>query len=182
MTASVTKVWDQNPKIGFLAAAKAADGKLPALEQTLTTARAAGDEAATAVAAKAVTTQRTLRFNNTVDAWVTGIFLTLVASIVVLSIAEWLRLVARSKAATLSETETVWLPASALEPARALNVFGIAALGFTLIKELSGQSAIDREQRLAETCNCAEAQTFRGRQNVFLTATDRRYRGVNRCC
>jgi carbon starvation protein len=59
---------------------------------------------------------------------------------------------------------------------------GMAVLGFTLLKELSGQAAIDREQVRAEQCDCAEAKTPRGRRNVFLTATEHRFRGVNRCC
>jgi carbon starvation protein len=182
MTAGITKVWDKNPRIGFLAAADAALHKLPSLEKEQASALARGDEVALKAVAKAWKTQQTLRFNNTVDAWVTGIFLALVTSIVALSITEWLRLISGRKAPILSETEPVWLPAGALETARPANAFGMAALGFTLFKELSGQAAIDREQQRAEMCNCVEAQTFKGRQNVFLTATDRRYRGVNRCC
>ena len=105
--------------------------------------------------------------------------------IVLLSIYEWLRLLTRSKAATLSETEPVYLPASALAESSPLPAFGIAMLGFTLLKELSGEAAIDR----AEVCACAQADAsgqmqpakYR-RQNAFLTATEHRYRGVNRCC
>jgi carbon starvation protein len=182
MTAGVTKVWDKNPRIGFLAAADAAQAKIDAVKRSSIDVSDPNHESAIRDMRKAITTQTTVHFNNFVDAWVTGIFLALVTSIVLLSIAEWLRLFAGRKAPKLSETEPVWLPASALETARPANVFGMAALGFTLIKELSGQAAIDREQRLAETCNCTEAQTFKGRQNVFLTATDRRYRGVNKCC
>ena len=178
ITAGVTKVSDPNPKIGFLAAARTAEAKIPALAQAL----AAADEAAKPAALKAVKTQQTLRFNNTVDAWVTGAFLVMVSSIVLLSIAEWLRLIRGSKSPETSETEPVWLPASALEPHRPVNVFGAAALAFTMIRELSGQAAIDREQARAEVCDCTEARTPRGRQNVFLTTTERRYTSVNRCC
>src|SRR5204862_324802 len=121
-------------------------------KQALAAAEASGDTEAIASAAKAFKATLTIAFNNLVDAIVTASFLVLVTAIVLLSIAEWLRLIAGSKAPKLSETEPVWLPANALEPARAVNVFGIAALGLTLIKELSGQAAIDREQRLAETC------------------------------
>jgi carbon starvation protein len=178
MTAGVTKVWDANPKIGFLAAARAADAKLPALEQAL----ASAEPATLPAAQKALKTQRTIRFNNTVDAWVTGIFLVLVSSIVVLSIAEWLRLIMRSKAAELSETAPVWLPADAFESVRPVNVFGAAALAFTLIREVSGQADLDRAQKLAEQCDCVEARTPRGRQNVFLTATEHRFKSIRRCC
>ena len=105
--------------------------------------------------------------------------------IVVLSIYEWLRLLTRSKASTLSETEPVYLPASTVSESSPLPAFGIALLGFTLLKELSGEAAIDR----AEVCACAPADPagqvqpakYR-RQNAFLTTTEHRYRGVNRCC
>ncbi len=203
VTAGMTKVWDPNPKIGFLAAARTADTKLASLEPQLAatkTAAGAGEgivaglpkdiaisERVMAAAdvlklTPLVKTQRTIRFNNTVDAYVTGIFITLVGLIVIFSIYEWLRLLARSKASTLSETDPIWLPTDALEPVRPSHAFGVAALAFTLLRELSGQSAIDREQKLAEACNCVEARTVRGRQNVFLTATERRFTGVNRCC
>jgi carbon starvation protein len=185
LTAAATKVWDPNPKIGFLAGAQAAQAKLPALEQALTIAQSGGDSATIAAAAKAVKSIRTVHFNNTVDAYVTGIFLILVGAIVILSIYEWLRLLARSKAPILSETEPVFLPAGALIESRPLPVMGLAVLGFTMLKELSGQAAIDR----AQACACAQAgeseqpqaAKYR-RQNAFLTATEHRYTGVNRCC
>ncbi len=179
ITAGVTKVSDANPKIGFLAAARAAEAKLPALQKAVSEANDAVQEA---IALKPLKAQQTIRFNNTVDAWVTIAFLSMVSCIVLLSIWEWLRLIRGSKSPELSETEPVWLPASALEPQRPVNVFGAAALAFTMIRELSGQAAIDREQQRAEACNCVEARTVRGRQNVFLTAAERRFKGVNRCC
>ncbi|MEP6668141.1 MAG: carbon starvation CstA 5TM domain-containing protein, partial [Chthoniobacter sp.] len=195
ISASVIKVWDKNPKIGFLAAAHAAEAKLPAAEQALAQAMEAAPAgtddpvrlSAIPVAKKAVNSVRTMRFNAIVDAWVTGLFLVLVSAIVLLSIYEWLRLLNRSKASTLSETEPVYLPASALSESSPLPAFGIALLGFTLLKELSGEAAIDR----AEVCACTQAEAtgqvqlqpakYR-RQNAFLTATEDRYRGVNRCC
>jgi carbon starvation protein len=87
-----------------------------------------------------------------------------------------------TRAPKLSETEPVWLPADALARDRTVPVMGAAVLGFTLIRELSGQAAIDREQVRAEQCDCVEAKTPHGRQNVFLTATERRFTGINRCC
>jgi carbon starvation protein len=182
ITAGVTKVWDPNPKIGFLAAARVADAKIPALEHALDVA---DNEAQEAIALKPLKAQRTIRFNNTVDAYVTGIFLVLVGAIVIFSIYEWLRLLARSKPATLSETEPVFLPAGALLEARPLPVMGLAVLGFTLLKELSGEAAIDR----AQACACAQAAASGEkqpikyqRQNAFLTATEHRFSSVNRCC
>ena len=185
LTAGVTKIWDPSPKIGFLASARAAEGKIPALEQALATARTGGDAAIIATATKAAKAQRTIRFNNTVDAYVTGIFLTLVGAIVIFSIYEWLRLLSRAKPSLLSETEPIWLPASALVESRPLPVMGLAVLGFTLLKEISGEAAIDR----AQACACAQAteseqpQTAKyRRQNAFLTATEHRFTNVNRCC
>ena len=164
-TAAIQKVWHENPKIGFLAAARVADGKIAATT----------DEAA-------LKKLRTVRFNNTVDAYVAGTFLALVAAIVVLSIREWMLLIGGTRQPKLSETDPVWLSADVLANERPLPVMGMAVLGFTLIKELSGQAAIDREQVRAEQCDCVEAKTVRGRQNVFLTATERRFTGINRCC
>ena len=187
LTAGATKVWDPSPRIGFLAGARAAEAKLPALEQALTTAQSSGDTTAIAAAAKALKSTRTVRFNNTVDAYVTAIFIILVGAIVILSIYEWMRLLSRAKPSVLSETEPVFLPASALAESRPLPVMGLAVLGFTMLKEISGEAAIDR----AQACACAQAaaagseqpQTAKyRRQNAFLTATEDRYNGVNRCC
>jgi carbon starvation protein len=180
VTASVTKVWDANPKIGFLAAAQTAEGKLPTLTQACLAAE--NDAVASAAAEKALKAAQTMRFNNTVDAWVTGIFLVLVSGIVILSVAEWLRLLAGNRRPALSETAPVWLPAEPHGAARPVSAFGAAALAFTLVKELSGQADLDRAQLAAETCNCEQARTPRGRQNVFLTTTEHRFTGIRRCC
>jgi carbon starvation protein len=181
-TAAIQKIWHENPRIGFLAAARVADSKLPALDTTLSTAEAGGDAAAIAAATKSLKNARTARFNNTIDAYVTGGFLALVGIIVVLSIREWMLLISGSREPRLSETEPVLLSPDALANERPVPLMGMAVLGFTLLKELSGQAAIDREQVRAEQCDCAEAKTPRGRRNVFLTATEHRFRGVNRCC
>ena len=70
---------------------------------------------------------------------------------------------------------------------------GAAALAFTLVRELSGQAAIDR----AQAQDASPPIVFRGRTNVLLSAQsapadaatraylatiDRRYRAVSRCC
>jgi carbon starvation protein len=180
ISASVIKVWDSNPKIGFLAGAKVAAEKADALKLSDKT----GQDVV--VVSKNLKTLSTQYVNATVDAWVTIIFLVLVSLIVVLSIYEWLRLLTRKKASILSETEPVYLPAGTVSESNPLPAFSIAMLGFTLLKELSGEAAIDR----AEVCACAQAEAagqqpqpakYR-RQNAFLTATEDRYRGVNRCC
>jgi len=176
-TAAVQKVWHENPKIGFLAAARALDSKLPALQQA--TAAASADQLP--AAKRAVKMNRTQQRNMRVDAFVTGGFLALVGAIVALSLREWALLLSRRKPAVLRETAPVWLPADA--PERPLPVMGAIALGFTLLKEVSGEAAIDRERDRAAACECAAPETKPGpRRNVFLTATVQRFRGVNRCC
>ncbi len=176
-TAAVQKVWHENPKIGFLAAARALDSKLPALQQTA--AAASADQLP--AAARAVKMNRTQQRNMRVDAFVTGGFLALVGAIVALSLREWALLLSRRKPAVLRETAPVWLPADA--PERPLPVMGAIALGFTLLKEVSGEAAIDRERDRAAACECAAPDRKPGpRRNVFLTATEQRFRGVNRCC
>ena len=57
---------------------------------------------------------------------------------------------------------------------------GAIALGALLLKELSGESAIERE-RAAQACECAKDPT-KARRNVFLSATERQFRSPNRCC
>jgi hypothetical protein len=59
---------------------------------------------------------------------------------------------------------------------------GLIAIGLLLLREISGDAAVAREQAVAEACDCQRAQTPRGRGNVYLTTTDRRFTGVNRCC
>ena len=181
-TAAVQKVWHPNPKIGFLAAARALDGKLPALRQSAAAEKARDWEVPPTLAEKAVKMNRTQQRNARVDAYVTGGFLALVAAIVLLSVREWFILLVGAKQPRLSETDPVWLPASALAESKPLPVMGVAVLGFTLLKELSGEAAIEREQTRAEACDCAQARTPRGRQNAFLTATEHRFTGINRCC
>ncbi len=183
MTAGWIKITDPSPKIGFRAAAAVAEAKIPGLEQKLAELKAGGDATAIAGAEKALKAARTLKFNNTVDAGVTGAFLLLVAAIVALSIAEWLALIGRRKSADLSETEPVWLPAEAIANGGPAAALGAAALAFSLVKELSGQADVDRAQARAEQCDCPEvAKTPSGRRNVFLTSLDDRFRGVRRCC
>ncbi|MEQ1859949.1 MAG: carbon starvation CstA family protein [Chthoniobacteraceae bacterium] len=175
MTAGIIKVSDPSPKIGFRAAARAAEQKLPALEKEFAATKSAAAE-------KALKSTRTVRFNSSVDATVTSIFLVLVAAIVVLSVLEWFALIARRRPPTLSETEPVWLPAEAIPANNPAAALGAAALAFSLVKELSGQSDVDRAQARAEQHDCAEARTPRGRQHTFLTSLDDRFRGVRRCC
>jgi carbon starvation protein len=121
-------------------------------------------------------------FNQNVNAVVAAIFLVLVAMVLFLSVREWLLLLARRKLALLRETEPVWLPPSALSREPSLPAFGVISIGLLLLREISGEAAVARQQAVAEACDCQQAQTLRGRGNVYLTATARRFTGVNRCC
>ena len=182
-TAATEKLFHPSPKIGFLAAAHAQDDKRPALEDALRVARMSGDGVAVASAAKALRDNRMLAFNNRVDTAVTASFLVLVALLVMLSIREWMLLLARRKPAQLSETEPVWLPAApASISSPPFGALSAVTIGIALLEEISGEAAINREQAAAAACDCAQAQSTRARQNVYLTVTNRRFSGINRCC
>jgi carbon starvation protein len=180
MTAGIQKIfhWEDDakrPRIGFIQTAREAEQKRPALEKALFEAP---DPDAKAAAAKALTANTTLRFNNWLDVGVTGVFLAFVAAIFLLCAWEWLRLLRGSKDPTLSETEPVMRP---LDPVPAASpAMGAIALGALLLKELSGEAAIDRE-RQAQACECAKDPT-KPRRNVYLSATERQFTSPNRCC
>ena len=171
MTAGWQKIFHEDKRLGFLAAARDLDAKLPGLD------------------AKAAFANRTLHFNSLLDTAVAGTFLVLVALIVIVSVREWLLLLSARKSPALRETAPVWLPASALDPARPATAFGAAALAFTMIRELSGQSAIDRATSppvvvqtrrnvlLSEQPNPDAAKT-----DAYLATLEHRYHRISRCC
>src|SRR5439155_14816203 len=110
MTAGTQKIFHSDPRIGFLAQAQTLRGKQPALEKALAAAKSMGATASIEVATRELHSNRVLRFNNLLDAFVTAGFLGLVAAIAVLSVREWILLLARRKLALLRESEPVWLP------------------------------------------------------------------------
>ena len=186
-TAAVQKIAHEKPSIGFLAQVKALDAKLPELEKAVETARVGGDAKVLAAAEKAVKINRTVRFNNRVDAIVTGLFLSLVIGVVLLSVREWILLLARRRRAQLSETEPVWLPEYAVAEAQPLKVFSLLALAFALARELSGEAAVDRAQACAKPKvdllggRAAALQSQRG--EAYVAASEKRFSGEpNRCC
>jgi carbon starvation protein len=194
MTAGWQKIYHPSPKIGFLAAARAQTEQLAAQTQALEAARATGDAAAVAAAQKAVNTTRALRFNNRLDAVVAGTFLVLVALILLLSLREWVLLAARKKLAQLSETPPVWLPEYAVAEGKPLKLFNLFALALLLLKELSGQAAVDRAQQHAALCPAAPGRVkvdlLAGRVAheplprglAYVRAADERFHSPNRCC
>ena len=198
MTAGLEKVFHNEvrpdfPRIGFLQIARELDTKLPGLQTALTAARQTGDAQTVATAAKAVSTNRALHFNNLLDAVVTGFFLVMVAVITVLSLREWFLLLARKRAASLQESEPVWLPEYAVAESKPLHVAGLVTLGCALAKELSGEAHLERAQQLAAMdCHCDKANAgqvdgvkVRGRntpEQIYLEATGKRFDGIKRCC
>ncbi|MCX6912872.1 MAG: carbon starvation protein A, partial [Verrucomicrobia bacterium] len=204
-TAGAQKIGHSKPGIGFLAANRVLQPQVPKLQAALTAARAGGDEAAIAKASKDLHLNRVKRFNNTVDTAVTGLFMVLVAAIVVLSVREWLLLLGRRKPAVLCETEAVWLPDYAVSESavwlpdyavsesRPLGAAGVAALVVALTKELSGEAELERAGQAASLCECrhdgasglAEQHGIQPRKisvQVYLEVAEKRFKGIKRCC
>ncbi|HEX4119336.1 MAG TPA: carbon starvation CstA family protein [Verrucomicrobiae bacterium] len=141
-TASIEKIFSPNPKIGFLAAAKLAGAN------------------------------SALRFNALLDAAVTGFFLVMISAIVLLSIREWLLLLARRKISRLSETDPIWLPHYAVAEAGPRGLFSLFVLALMLVKELSGENAIQRRQ----------TETAATPGKAYLQVAQKRFDGIHRCC
>ncbi len=183
-TASVQKIFHPNPRIGFVADTKVKDEQLPALQQALAAAPADPTSPERIAAEKAVRDNRTLAFNNRVDTVVTSIFLALTAVIVVLSLREWFQLLRGTKEPVLQETEPVYLSLDEMgKPRQPMPVMGMIAFACTMLKEISGQAAIEREQATPEMCACAKEESpAKARRNAFLLSTERRFSNVNRCC
>jgi carbon starvation protein len=187
-TAGVEKISNADQRIGFLAQAKALDQQLPTLETALTTAKAGGDSAAVARAEKALQTNRTLHFNNVLDACVAGVFLVLVGSVALLSVREWILLLSRRKEAVLRETAPVWLPDYAVaEGGRGFGIgaAGAAALALALSKELSGETAMEQAQQQVEACarvRPGKKHQHASRAEAYVRVTEQRFTSVRRCC
>ena len=178
-TAGVQKIWNPNPRIGFLAQARTLADKMPGLQKALDTANTSGDVTAMDVTQKAAQANSTLQFNNLLDAAVAGIFLMLVTAIIFLSVREWILLLTRRKPAMLHETEPVWLPNYAMAEGKPLHIAGTAALALALAKEWSGESHLERAQQQAQAvCTCHPANA----QQIYVEVTEQRFNGVRRCC
>jgi carbon starvation protein len=187
-----------DPRISFLAAARDLEAKLPALEAALTIAQTTGNAETIAAAQKAVRENRVLRFNNLLDASVAVIFMTLVALIALVSVREWILLLAHKRLAALRESEPVWLPEYAVAEGKPLRVFGLFALGFALVKELSGEAELDRARQHDQTCVCPHPESTSAKltprqagrnsnernrdQQLYVQVTEKRFKGVRRCC
>jgi len=142
-TAGYQKIFDASPRIGFLAAARGLDEKRPALESAVAKAT---DEVQRTTASKALAVNRTVAFNNRLDAVVTVVFLGFVSAIVASGVLVWIRLLAGQREADLCEEAPVWLPGTAGDSGMGWGGHaGMAALMFALVRHWSGQEAIDRQ-------------------------------------
>jgi carbon starvation protein len=184
--AGVEKIFHPDPKIGFMSAARVLALKLPELKAAA--AAAAQSPAIAAAAAKAWQTTVTLSFNARLDAVVTGLLLAMIIFIVILSVREWILLLARQKLSCLSETAPVWLPAYAVAETKPFGIWSLLTLALMLAKELSGETAMARlEEKNAAACGARECVAAhsdpRQRQaHAYLEVAQRRFDGINRCC
>ena len=182
LTAGAQKIFHPVPRIGFLSMAQDCDAKLPALQKALEAATAGGDAKAIEAAGKDIAKNRAVRFNNQLDAVVAGVFMVLVVSIVLLSLREWFLLLARRKPPELRETEPVWLPPDAMEPARSpVTAFHVAGIALGLAKELSNEAALDRAEQQAIVCAC-DRHKPETKQDRYVRVTKERFASVRRCC
>ncbi len=189
-TASIQKIWHSDPKIGFLAQADAMTKKIDALKaQTSSVA-----ESGLAAHQKQIAQANKQYGNAVLDAGVTGFFLALVAGIFLISLREWILMLARKKAAELRETPPTWLPAYAEAEASSLKIFSLLALTAALARELTGEAALARAEKIAATCTCetgpnvnllGEARVDEhvvNKTEIYDEMLERRYNSVNRCC
>jgi carbon starvation protein len=178
----------RRPRIGFLQIANELNYKISPDDEKL--AYASGDPVRIAAMDKAKRDNRRLHFNNLLDAALAAAFLALVSAIVLLSVREWILLLARKKAAELRESPPVWLPDYAMAEAKPLRIGSLFALVFALAKELSGESQLEQDRQAAQLCACAHdepsgtaaASAAGTDQRIYVEMTEKRFDGVTRCC
>jgi carbon starvation protein len=176
MTAGYQKIFDVNPRIGFLSMAAKLDKDLPALKTTEQTATGEALEKAK----RAVLNNRVLRFNQYLDAIVAGAFMIMVALIFILSLREWALLIARKRQALLHETPPTWLPDYAIVEGKPSNTLSYVALLFGLAKELSGEADVERAHAAQTACTVHEHK--KSEAQVYVSTTEARYKSIRRCC
>ena len=192
MTAGWQKIFNADPRIGFLASAHVLDGKMMELREEIKVAEQLKNATALAAAEKGLAVNRTLHFNNLLDAVVAAFFMGMVVVIVIISVREWLWLLTGKRVTKLHESEAVWLPEYAVAESKPVNVLGVVALSCALARELSGEAHLERAQQLALDCSCADgkvdllggknAKCAKTREEIYVEMTEQRFNGVNRCC
>ena len=134
-----------------------------------------------AAAEKALRDNKTVAFNQYLDAVVAGAFLAMVIAIVVICLYEWARLLSGARAPDLKETPPVWLPEYAvIEGGRPLNTVGAAALALALAKELSGEAELDRIAAQQAAICCEDHR--QSRDQIYVQTMEERYKSIRRCC
>jgi carbon starvation protein len=176
-TAGVEKIWHPDPRIGFLAQAKVCSAKVIQFGAALENHDRWTKEIKQNTLAE-IKKNRTLAFNNRLDAVIAGMFLALVSVIVLISLREWILLLAKRKPAVLRENEPVWLPDYALKESgpNLRSAAGAAAIALGLAKELSGETQFERAKQ--NVCACESHSD----QKIFAEVTDAKFQGVRRCC
>ena len=192
MTAGWQKIFHEDARIGFLSAAQMLDGKMADLQKSLNQAHKIKDAVAIATIEKAMSDNRKMHFNDEMDAVVAGFFMLLVLTIAAISLYEWTRLIVWRQAVKLCESESVLLPEYAVAESRPVNVLGMVAFGCALAKELSSEAHLERAERAALTCQCANVKVdllgarkddcAKSREQLYMEVTERRFEGPNRCC
>jgi carbon starvation protein len=169
--AAFQKLFSHDPKVGFLAAARALERKL-----------GQGDLPGPSVRELS----RTI-FNLHVDAVVAGGFLVLVGAIVVVSITRWTEIVTRRAHIESSETPPVWLPESALvEPEQHGFLRGVhgAALVILGLTPAIPRSCADVGNS-SSNCHCMtkhKARNDRDAEGRLWAARETARFGRPRCC
>jgi carbon starvation protein len=207
-TAGMEKIWNADPRIGFLAQARALDGQYKeldllahqSLKEELTAAnekiRGSISETTTVErmqrlesayqekrkaygdSSQAVRNNRTQHFNNRLDAAVAGSFLVLVSAIILLSVREWILLLSRRKPAVLHETTPAWLPDYALKETGP-NLHTVAGTAAIALGLAKELSGEAHFERARQqACECARNSDA----NIYAQAAEERFNGVRRCC
>ena len=157
MTAGIQKIGHSDPRIGFLAQARALGEARKPLQEALSVAQTSGSAEVVSAAQTALRTNAALHFNNLLDAAVALALLVLTALIVLISAHQWWLLLTRRKASQLRETEPVWLSSADLPARDSWRLAGLAPLALALLKELSVEAALDRAQSPGLVCQCGAA-------------------------
>jgi carbon starvation protein len=193
-TAGTEKIFNKDPRIGFLAQARVLESQAPELRQAHEKAVRTGDSVSIEAASKALKTNRSLRFNNLLDAAVAGTFLAFVSVIVVLSVIEWIRLLRGTRPVVLHEGPVHWLPEYAVAESRPWRLGTLSALALALVREVSGQNHVDRAQLQAAAAHCPschqEASGVTGPSclsraeagKVYARTLEEKFTKPNRCC
>jgi hypothetical protein len=98
----------------------------------------------------------------------------------VISLYEWWQLIARKRVADLHETSPSWLPDYAIVEGKPSNILSYLAVLFGLAKELSGEAELERAH--AKHCACVESHEKKSEAQVYVAATEARYKSIRRCC